>query len=182
MSVGLSIEAWLAEARGRGTTLPEALATFDQLPSVSCDEMIGHWRGGGLPTGHPMDGMLEAYDWHGKSFLDVETVHPLVFRSAHGHRIAIDPRRVPLVLAPYRAVWAHPVSRALFRVGIPLLRTATPRARLRAVACRGVVTATMLYDHLPIADSFRRVNADTVLGLMDQRGAAPFFFVLEREA
>ena len=46
---------------------------------------------------------------------------------------------------------------------------------------RGVLTAIMLYDHLPIADSFRRVDGSTLLGLMDLRGAAPFFFVLERE-
>jgi hypothetical protein len=179
--VPLSPSDWLAATFGRTTPPVEALAMFDQLPAVSCDEMLGHWRGRGLPTGHAMDGMLEAYDWHGKSFLDAETVHPLVFRTARGERFAIDPRRVPLALAPYRALWAHPVSRLLFRVGIPLLRTAQPRARLRAMTCRGVVTATMLYDHLPIADSFKRVDASTLLGLMDLRGAAPFFFVLERE-
>lgn len=172
---------WIDAARDVGTTCADALAMFDQLPAVTCDEMLGHWRGSGLPTGHPMDGMLEAYAWHGKSFVDAETVHPLVFRDARGARFAIDPRRVPLALAPYRSLWQHAVSRTLFRLGIPLLRTTRPRARLRAMACRGVVTATMLYDHLPIADSFRHVDANTRLGLMDQRGAAPFFFVLERE-
>jgi hypothetical protein len=172
---------WLSASRARGTTPTEALAMFDQLPAVPCDDLLGHWRGHGLPTGHAMDGMLEAYAWHGKSFLDADQVHPLVFLDTRGARFAIDPRRVPLALAPYRAVWAHPLSRLLFRLGIPLLRTAKPRARLRAMACRGVVTATMVYDHLPIADSFKRVDATTLLGLMDLRGAAPFFFVLERE-
>jgi hypothetical protein len=39
----------------------------------------------------------------------------------------------------------------------------------------------MVYDHLAIIDSFRRVDADTVLGIMDRRGdAQPFLFVLRR--
>jgi hypothetical protein len=64
---------------------------------------------------------------------------------------------------------------------MPLLRTAAPRARLREVTCRGVPTASMVYDHLAIIDSFRRVDADTVLGIMDRRGdAQPFLFMLRR--
>lgn len=47
---------------------------------------------------------------------------------------------------------------------------------------RGVTTAVMIYDHLPIIDCFRRLDGRTMLGLMDMRGAAPFFFQLEREA
>ena len=47
---------------------------------------------------------------------------------------------------------------------------------------RGVVSATMIYDHHPIHDVFRRVDEETVLGWMDLRGLArPFFFVLQRE-
>ena len=39
----------------------------------------------------------------------------------------------------------------------------------------------MVYDRLPIHDCFRRLDDDTVLGLMDQKGARqPFFFVLRR--
>jgi len=48
---------------------------------------------------------------------------------------------------------------------------------------RGVVSATMIYEALPINDLFRRVDRDTVIGAMDMRGhAAPFLFVLRREA
>jgi hypothetical protein len=46
---------------------------------------------------------------------------------------------------------------------------------------RGVVTATMCYDALPIHDAFRRIDDDTRLGVMDLRGAPPFVFVLERD-
>ena len=47
---------------------------------------------------------------------------------------------------------------------------------------RGVVSATMIYDALPICDVFRKVDDDTVLGLMDYRAFdKPFFFVLRRD-
>jgi hypothetical protein len=161
-------------------TLAHALARFDALPPVTTAEMHGHWRGYGEPTGHDMDGLLEAYAWYGKSFLSDEAVHPLVFRRRDGVTYAIDPRRIPLGLARYRTLTRHPLARGLFHLATPLLRTTQPRARLRAVTCRGVTSAAMVYDHLPIIDCFRRLSADAVLGLMDLRGAAPFFFRLER--
>lgn len=46
----------------------------------------------------------------------------------------------------------------------------------------GVVSAAMVYDHLPIVDAFRAEDDDTVLGLMDRRGdRVPFLFRLHRE-
>jgi Domain of unknown function (DUF4334)/GXWXG protein len=55
------------------------------------------------------------------------------------------------------------------------------KASLRMVEYRGVVTATMVYDKHPIFDSFRRVDADTVMGAMDRKGeAAPLMFLLRR--
>lgn len=163
-------------------TLAEALARFDALPAVTTHEMHGQWRGSGVPTGHDMDGLLEAYAWYGKSFESDEAVHPLVFRNRAGQKYAIDPRRIPLALSPYHALTRNAVARALFTLATPLLRTRQPRARLRAMTYRGVTTAAMVYDHLPIIDCFRRIDAHSVLGLMDMRGAAPFFFQLERDA
>ena len=64
----------------------------------------------------------------------------------------------------------------------PLMYTDKPKARLRTVEHRGVATAAMVYDALPIIDVFRRVDPATLLGLMDMRGLPqPFFFVLERD-
>ncbi|HEY8375927.1 MAG TPA: DUF4334 domain-containing protein [Nannocystis sp.] len=55
------------------------------------------------------------------------------------------------------------------------------KARLRMVRHRGVVTATMIYDKHPIFDHFRKVDEDTVLGVMDRKGdAAPLCFWLRR--
>jgi len=45
-----------------------------------------------------------------------------------------------------------------------------------------VASAAMLYGHLPIVDVFRRLDAHTLLGVMDARGIPqPFFFTLRRE-
>ena len=47
---------------------------------------------------------------------------------------------------------------------------------------RGKCSATMIYDSVPINDVFRKIDSDTVLGLMDLKGMrAPFFFLLQRE-
>jgi hypothetical protein len=62
-----------------------------------------------------------------------------------------------------------------------LLKTEESQARLRMMDYRGKVSATMIYDHLPINDSFRQVDDNTVLGIMDwKKSPQPFFFVLKR--
>ena len=160
-------------------TTAEALAFFDAAAPVSLDEMIGEWRGAGLHTAHPMDGLLERYGWFGKAFVDAETVHPLLF-TAHGTApVALDPRLM-LIEWVWDKRFAHSaIVAALFGALRPLLQTSKPRARLRLLSHRGVVSATMVYDHLPINDVFRRVDGGTLIGLMDMRGmSAPFFFVL----
>jgi hypothetical protein len=71
--------------------------------------------------------------------------------------------------------------RVVFAAIRPLLHTGKPRARLREISHRGVVTAAMVYDGLPIIDVFRRVSDDVRLGAMDMRGLpAPFLFRLDR--
>ena len=63
-----------------------------------------------------------------------------------------------------------------------LLKKEESKARLRMMEYRGKVSATMIYDYLPINDIFRQVDENTVLGLMDFKGMSqPFFFVLERD-
>lgn len=66
------------------------------------------------------------------------------------------------------------------RVANPIMGAAA----LRRVEYRGVVTATMVYDKHAIFDHFRRVNADTVLGVMDRKGEAPalYFWLRRRPA
>lgn len=46
---------------------------------------------------------------------------------------------------------------------------------------RGKFSAAMIYDNQPIIDVFRKIDANTVLGMMDMKGMKkPFFFVLKR--
>ncbi|MGY1753707.1 DUF4334 domain-containing protein [Blastococcus sp. SYSU D01042] len=174
-------EQWLVE-HAAGASRDEALAAFDALDAVAPEGMLGRWRGSGLPTGSPLDGLLEAYGWYGKQFLDAESVHPLLFATRSGPR-PVDPAFVPMALLRDRPRLAHSrAARTAFRLARPLVTTSEPRARLRAVEHRGVVTAAMVYDALPVIDVFRAVSADVRLGLMDLRGlAGPFFFVLRRE-
>ncbi|MEB3303574.1 MAG: GXWXG domain-containing protein, partial [Cyanobacteriota bacterium] len=49
-------------------SMAEALALFDELDPVTPEELIGSWRGEGFATGHPLDGLLEAWHWQGKRF------------------------------------------------------------------------------------------------------------------
>ena len=63
-----------------------------------------------------------------------------------------------------------------------LMKTEVSQARLRMMEYRGKVTATMVYDYLPINDSFKKIDENTVLGIMDYKiYPQPFFFILERK-
>lgn len=58
-------------------------------------------------------------------------------------------------------------------------------ASLWPVEFRGEVTATMVYDGQPILDHFKRIDADTLMGIMNGKGVlhegAHYYFVLERD-
>lgn len=171
------------EALEQGTTAETAMAFFDALPAATLDAMTGTWLGRGVPTGHPLDGMLERFGWYGKRFQGGEDAHPLVFADGRGGLVSIRPVLVPIGLVRrFPRLVNAPLAAQVFRLLRPLLATRKPMARLRMVEHRGVVTATMIYDALPINDVFRRVDDDTVLGLMDLRGMErPFFFSLRRD-
>jgi hypothetical protein len=115
--------------------------------------------------------------------VDAETVHPLLVADRRGRPRAVSPRPVPLTVLRRWPAAAHlTVARRLGRAVRPLLTTSRPAARVRVVTHRGVPTAALLYDALPIVDVFRRVDDDVLLGLMDMRGLdAPFAFLLFRD-
>jgi hypothetical protein len=161
----------------------QALALFDSLAPVGMDTMRGSWRGEGFATGHPLDGALEACHWAGKRFDSDEHVHPLVFATWAG-ALSVRPGWVaPFLPLVMRFPWlkSRPFA-ALARAGLPLLATRRSRARLRLVQFRGQLSATMVYDEVPIHDVFRQLAGDAVLGLMDCKGMErPYFFVLRRD-
>jgi hypothetical protein len=164
-------------------SLDEALEYFDTLPALRAEEITGRWRGRELRTGHSMDGLLEVTGWYGKQFDGVDAVHPLLFSGRGGKVFAVDPRRVPLGLADRMSPSVAGGARSALPVLQPLVATRKPRARLRNLEHRGVVTAAMVYDHLPIIDVFRRASDDTLLGVMDMRkDPRPYFFILQKDA
>ncbi len=161
-----------------------ALALFDSLPPIAAEELLGRWRGESHPSAHPLDGLLETYHWHGKAFRGMDDVDPLLFRRGNG---SVVPLRAVMPDPRWLERWPWLRRRAVGdgfqRWLLPLFITRAPQARLRMVEHRGVATAAMLYDGLPIMDVFRRLDATTLLGLMDARGIPqPFFFRLRRES
>jgi Domain of unknown function (DUF4334)/GXWXG protein len=164
-------------------SLAAMLKFFDGLPPVLPERMIGRWHGGEIATGHAFDGLLAPSGWHGKAFHSADSVDPLLFRGRRGRLFAGNPALMPLGLLRLAPVLAKSrAAGAAFRAIGPAFATRRPAARLRRTDYRGVVTATMIYDALPINDVFRLVDADTVLGAMDIRGYPdPFFFTLRRE-
>ncbi|MFT3900811.1 MAG: DUF4334 domain-containing protein [Gordonia sp. (in: high G+C Gram-positive bacteria)] len=154
---------------------------FDSLPPVTVDEMIGRWHGSEVPTGHPMDGLLALSGWYGKEFIDADHVHPLLFGTP-GKFYAVNPKLIPMrTLNRAGAAFPRvmpPGGRSAFRA----LRTRKPRARLRTLDFRGATSAAMVYDDIPVIDHFRRLDENTVLGAMDQRGSEQtYYFLLERD-
>jgi hypothetical protein len=163
------------------TTTAEALALFDRLEPVDMEFMFGRWRGSGFETGHPMDGLLEAANWYGKAFVSPDCVHPLLFTDGNDKIFKVAPNPQMMKLALRLPIPKNESIRPMYTLFISLLKTEQSQARLRMMEHRSKVSATMIYDHLPIHDVFRKVDENTLLGLMDYKESAdPFFFVLER--
>ncbi|KAJ3533075.1 hypothetical protein NM208_g8147 [Fusarium decemcellulare] len=161
------------EALARGKVSPEdACALFDSLPSVTPEEMIGLWKGESFDTGHPSDGQLLESGWFGKRFADDNTVDPLVFHTREGGTFPVDPRRAMALMA--NGAYLPDVRSQC--------ETTTSKARLRKIEHRGVVSTGMIYNELPIIDNFRKVDENTLLGMMDniELPGPPFFFIIRR--
>ena len=171
---------WLARWRNTQLTTDEALLRFDGLDAVGPEELTGRCRGTGLYTGHRLDGLLERFGWYGKGFVTSESVHPLLFQRSDGRIYSVDPARLPIGLALAMPSLARSdLARALFVAWAALLRTSSPTARLRKIEYRGVASAAIVYDRIPVIDYLRRVDGKRVLGLMDMRSEPqPFFFML----
>jgi uncharacterized protein DUF4334/GXWXG protein len=56
-------------------------------------------------------------------------------------------------------------------------------ATLWNIEFRGEVTATMVYDGRPVFDHFKRVDDDTLMGIMNvkQNGGLFYYFILDRD-
>ncbi len=162
-------------------TTTEALQLFDALEPVNLDFMLGRWRGFGLHTNHPLDGLLELTNWYGKEFVDSETVHPLLFLDSQGNVFKVAPRLILMNWALKFPIPKNDFLKPWLIQTNSLLKTEKSQARMRMMEYRGTVTATMIYDYLPINDSFKKIDDHTLLGIMDFKNSPqPFFFILKR--
>ena len=111
-----------------------ALDVFDGLAPVPVREVRGMWRGRTFPSGHPLDGVLEACGWLGKRIDDEEHVHPLVFRTVLGGRVHLRPWGARLALARGVSALRSPVLGRLAQLLLPLLATGRSQALVHSPA------------------------------------------------
>ena len=133
-------------------------ALWADLATVEVEGMLGAWRGGDFATGHLASKVLEKVRWHGKRFDSPLEAVPLVCRDEDG------------------ALYSNKEAGG------------GGEASLWPVGFRGEVTATMVYDRMPVFDHFKKVDGDTVMGIMNGKLGLAFgvddlyYFWLEREA
>jgi GXWXG protein/Domain of unknown function (DUF4334) len=177
-----TLEKFKTALQSREATTEEAFQLFDALEPVSLEFMIGRWRGSELHTNHPLDGFLETSNWYGKEFVDADQVHPLLFLDSNNQIFKISPSPLVMHLGLNFPVLKSRAMQPILRGMTSLLKTQVSQARLRMTEYRQKMSATMVYDYLPIHDIFRKVDDNTVLGVMDFKGVPqPFFFVLTRD-
>ncbi|WP_424308586.1 DUF4334 domain-containing protein [Gordonia sp. (in: high G+C Gram-positive bacteria)] len=150
-----AVADFFRRARSQEVADPADLdAIWAALPVVRVDELMGSWRGGELPSGHPMDGQLAIVKWHGKTFNSWFDVKPMVCRDEAGELYSNT------------------------EIG-------KGEASAWMVEFRGESTASMVYDGQPVIDHFKRVDEDTLMGIMNGKTSLVrdrhFYFYLVRE-
>ena len=175
---------WLSDWQAGRASILEAMERFDSRPGVEPEDLVGLWRGHSLPTGHPLDGLLEALGWYGKSVQAPDHVHPLLFRRPFGGVWPLEPSLMPAGLALSWPSFARsPLVRLAFAASSPLLQARGPGASLSFRRFRGRRSVALVYRKQPITDHLRGLDPDRVLGLMERKGMdQPFFFLLTRVA
>jgi hypothetical protein len=164
-------------------SLETALAFFDRLEPVDLDFMLGRWQGAEFSTNHPMDGLLKLANWYGKEFVSPDCVHPLLMRNGRQQVYKMSPNPLMFKLTQHISLPRGRGWQSIYTWFNTLSKTEASQARLRLTDYRGKVSATMIYDALPIHDIFRKVDDSTVFGLMDYKHSErPFFFLLRRDA
>ncbi|OOO36581.1 MULTISPECIES: GXWXG domain-containing protein [Rhizobium] len=160
----------------------EMKAWFSSLKPVRPGELIGLWRGAGIPSDHPLDGVLENLGWFGKRFHGDMRADALLFQWRADRLVAIEPRFLPIGLAIKAAPFGRTrVARTWFSYLQKALRARGTTASLALQISGDDATAAMRYDGQPIVDYFRRMNAQELAGMMCVAGDdRRYFFKLRR--
>ncbi|WP_431323349.1 DUF4334 domain-containing protein [Rhizobium sp. YTU87027] len=158
------------------------LEEFRRLPPIKPRELVGLWKGRGIPAGHPFDGVLENLGWFGKRFTSDMRADALLFRAGGRRLIAIDPKWIPLGLAlRFHGVGRTRAAQNLFFYLQQRLQARGPVASVKTMMFDGVESAAITYDNQPIVDHFRRIDVDRIMGAMTVTGKErTYFFELER--
>lgn len=176
-------QIWLNHHARTVLSTETALTFFDSLEAVTLNDLLGFWKGAELKTNHPFNGILKNLGWYGKAFITPDAVHPLIFKQNSSEYYSLNTNLIPQSLLAHipKGRSLNYLKPLLLKAG-PLLKTKKPGARMRMMEFRGVSSATMIYDSLPIHDVFRKIDDDTVMGLMDMRDLSqPFFFILKKQ-
>lgn len=145
----------------------ERIAWFASMKPVLPEEMVGLWRGTGIPSGHPLDGVMENLGWFGKRFQPDLKADALLFQCRPGRVVPLEPSFFPIELAIRLAPFAKTfVARNLFSHLQEVFRARDTTAMLTLRRIDGAETTAMVYDKQPIADFFRRVDDHEVAGMM----------------
>jgi hypothetical protein len=142
-------------------TQADLAVVFDNLNPVTIDMLIGTWKVDPSYGETPGGKMLIESGWWGARFVDAETVDPLLYPEPDGNGVfAADLRSVLAVLSTGER-------------DIPAMRreveTSAPIGRLRMVEYRGVPTATLVYDQVPVLDYLRAIDSDTIVAAVEHR-------------
>ena len=164
-------------------TQEEAFVFYDSLETVGNDELWGLWKGTELITGHPFENLLTAASWYGKRFISPEEVYPLIFENSDGRLYAGNPFLIPITFPFDKIPFKDKVVYGAMKVVGPIISTKKSSARLREIKYRDKVSSAMVYDSKGIIDVFRKIDNNTLMGIMDIKGMATeksYFFVLDR--
>jgi hypothetical protein len=160
----------------------DAFALFDSLQPVEPEAIHGLWRGRGLVTRHPLDGVLENLGWYGKRFHPDGRADALLFFWDEHRLIPVDPAGIPVRFAlRFGGIGRRRIAKSLFSYLVKAMRAKATVAEVRNVRFRGVTSSGMAYDRQPIIDHFRKVNDNRLLGAMSIAGdERHYFFWLDR--
>lgn len=124
---------------------------FDELDSIAIEEMTGEWR-------------LEYLLTEGTGSILEVFLRNFPILKLYGKRF-INRNNVK--------AWIYSFFGLKFSV--PLAT-----AVLRKIEFRGKVSASMIYNYLPMIDYFRKVNDDIVMGIMEIKGKVSVYFYLTK--
>ena len=149
-------------------------ALFDTMKPVETAFMKGEWDGGAFETGHQTCKWVVDTKFAGKRFNSDRDVEPVFVWSAGGQKEFYKPNG-------YAQASKGPQSRLATHC-VEVQADSSKVGQLREVRYRGKVTATLVYDSLPIMDYFLKVDENTVIAAADNKNKpeGTFFFWLRR--